>query len=59
MNFRFFKALFYQVQNLYLDGKKLNFQLKTPFDRVLEANSRSTMLRCQDSNLEPTPYTLS
>jgi len=27
-----------------LDGKKLNFELKTPFDRVLQANKCSDML---------------
>jgi site-specific DNA recombinase len=33
------------LQNCQLDGKNLKFELKTPFDRVLEANSRSNMLR--------------
>ena len=32
-------------QNCQLQGKKLNFELKTPFNRVLEANSRSNLLR--------------
>lgn len=49
------QILNFLLQNLKLDGKKLNFELKTPFDRVFEANKCSTMLRCQDSNLEPAP----
>ena len=36
------------LQNLTLDGKKLNFELKTPFDTVLEANKCSEMLRLRD-----------
>ncbi len=32
------------LQNCKLDGKKLNFELKAPFNGVLEANSRSNML---------------
>lgn len=36
------------LQNCTLDGKNLNFELKTPFDTVLKANSCSTMLRCVD-----------
>ncbi len=39
------------LQNCQLDGKKLNFKLKTPFDGVLEVSSRSKLLRGQDSNL--------
>ena len=39
------QILNFLLQNLKLDGKKLNFELKTPFDRVLQANSCSTMLR--------------
>ena len=42
-------------QNCQLEGKNLKFELKTPFNRVLEANSRSNLLRCLDSNQEPTP----
>ncbi len=32
------------LQNCTFDGKKLSFELKNPFDGVLEANSRSNML---------------
>lgn len=32
-------------QNLVLDGKKLNFELKTPFDTVLQASNCPAMLR--------------
>jgi len=39
------QILNFLLQNLKLDGKKLNFELKTPFDRVLEANRYSTVLR--------------
>ena len=33
------------LQNLKLEGKKLLFELKTPFDTVLEANKCSNLLR--------------
>lgn len=33
------------LTNCKLNGKNLNFELKTPFNRVLEANSRSNLLR--------------
>ena len=33
------------LQNSKLQGKKLNFELKTPFDRVLQANKCSNLLR--------------
>ena len=33
------------LRNSKLQGKNLTFELKTPFNRVLEANSRSNMLR--------------
>ncbi len=36
------------LQNLKLDGKKLQFELKTPFDRVLETNRCLTLLRGLD-----------
>ena len=39
------QILNFLLQNLTLDNKKLSFTLKTPFDRVLEANRCSTMLR--------------
>ena len=45
------------LQNLKLEGKKLLFELKTPFDTVLQANKCSTLLRGQDSNLQPRDYT--
>jgi len=32
------QLLNFLLQNLTLDGKKLNFELKTPFDTVLQAN---------------------
>ena len=38
------QILNFLLQNLTLEGKKLNFTLKTPFDRVLEANRCSTLL---------------
>ena len=33
------------LQNLKLEGKKLNFELKTPFNTVLQANKCSKWLR--------------
>ena len=33
------------LQNLTLDGKKLNFELKTPFNTVLQASKCSNLLR--------------
>lgn len=51
------QLLNFLLQNLTLDGKKLNFGLKTPFDTVLKANKCSTLLRRQDSNLQPSRYT--
>ena len=33
------------LQNCKLDGKKLSFTLKTPFNRVLEATTSDTKLR--------------
>jgi len=39
------QILNFLLQNLKLDGKKLSFELKTPFDRVLEANRCLTLLR--------------
>lgn len=47
------QILNFLLQNLTLDGKKLNFELKTPFDTVLEANKCSDMCPQQDSNLPP------
>lgn len=39
------QILNFLLQNCKLDGKKLNFELKTPFDRVLEANRFTALLR--------------
>lgn len=47
------QLLNFLLQNLVLDGKNLKFELKTPFDRVLEANKCSDLCSHQDSNLEP------
>ena len=38
------QLLNFLLQNCQLQGEKLNFELKTPFDRVLEANRCSTLL---------------
>ncbi len=48
------QLLNFLLQNLQLRGKKLEFTLKKPFDAILEANKCSTVLRGQDSNLQPT-----
>jgi len=39
------QLLNFLLQNLKLQGKKLLFELKTPFDTVLQANKCSTLLR--------------
>ena len=39
------QLLSFLLQNIKLQGKKLLFELKTPFDRVLEANKCSNLLR--------------
>ena len=39
------QILNFLLQNLKLQGKKLDFQLKTPFDTVLKANTSSNLLR--------------
>ena len=44
------QLLNFLLQNLVLDGKNLKFELKTPFDRVLEANQCSDMCPGWDSN---------
>ena len=38
------QILNFLLQNLTLDGKRLSFQLKTPFDTVLKANSSYSLL---------------
>ena len=45
------------LQNPTIKGKKLEFTLRKPFDTVLELANRPVLLRGQDSNLEPSPYT--
>lgn len=49
------QLLNFLLQNLRLKGRKLLFDLKTPFDTVLQANKCSNLLRRQDSNLQPYP----
>jgi len=39
------QLLNFLLQNLTLDGKKLNFELKTPFDTVLQSSKCSNLLR--------------
>lgn len=39
------QILNFLLQNIVLDGKKLSFTLKTPFNRVLEATTSDTKLR--------------
>ncbi len=45
----------YLLQNPRVDGKKLIFSLRSPFNHILEFSDCSTGLREQDSNLQPTP----
>ena len=49
------QLLNFLLQNIKLQGKKLLFELKTPFDTVLQANKCSTLLRGRDSNAQPSP----
>ena len=43
------------LQNCELQGKKLEFSLRNPFDRILATRNRPIGLRGQDSNLQPSP----
>lgn len=43
------------LQNCQLNGKKLEFTLRNPFDKVLAYANQPIGLRRQDSNLEPSP----
>jgi len=43
------QLLNFLLQNLKLQGKKLLFELKTPFDTVLQASKCSNMLRWLDA----------
>lgn len=43
------QLLNFLLQNLKLQGKKLIFELKTPFNTVLQANKCSEMLRWLDA----------
>jgi len=47
------QLLNFLLQNLKLQGKNLVFELKTPFDTVLQANKCSNLLRGQDSKSCP------
>ena len=51
------QLLNFLLQNLELKGRKLLFNLKTPFDTVLLANKCPSMLRGWDSNPRPIDYT--
>jgi hypothetical protein len=44
----------YILQNLTLEGKKLEFNLASPFDAILELSNSPEWLCGQDSNLQPT-----
>jgi 2,3-bisphosphoglycerate-independent phosphoglycerate mutase len=44
------QLLNFLLQNLRLRGRKLMFDLKTPFDTVLQASKCSNLLRGPDSN---------
>ncbi len=47
------QLLNFLLQNLNLDGKKLQFELKPPFDTLLQASKCSEMLPGLDSNQRP------
>lgn len=42
----------FALSKLTLQGKKLHFTLKKPFDAIVRAHERSDWLRGQDSNLD-------
>ena len=41
------------LRNLKLEGKKVEFELTEPFDKVFACSSRQSWLPGQDSNLKP------
>ncbi|MSU60736.1 MAG: hypothetical protein EXS52_02355 [Candidatus Staskawiczbacteria bacterium] len=43
------KILNFLLQNCKLDGKKLSFELKTPFNKVLQATTSSNLLPLLDA----------
>ena len=47
------QLLNFLLQNLKLQGKNLIFELKKPFDTVLQASKCSNLLRGWDSNPQP------
>jgi len=51
------QLLNFTLQNFSLAGKNLSFDAKIPFSGILEYAKTGSMLRDQDSNLEPIDYT--
>jgi len=51
------QLLSYLIQNPTMDGKKLMFTLRNPFNKVLLLNEHPIKLRGRDSNLQPSRYT--
>ncbi|EKE11104.1 MAG: recombinase [uncultured bacterium] len=51
------QLLKFTLQNFSLTGKNLSFEAKIPFSGILEYANSGSMLRDQDSNLEPIDYT--
>ncbi len=47
------QLLNFLLQNSYLKGKKDLFELKIPFNGILEYANTGSLLRGQDSNLQP------
>ena len=47
------QLLLLTLQNLELDGKKVNFELVKPFDKVFACSNSQSWLPDEDSNLEP------
>ncbi len=47
------QLLNFLLQNCRLSGKNLSFELKAPFDAMLEYSHHPSVLRRQDSNLRP------
>lgn len=51
------QLLRFLLQNFSLQGKNLLFEVKTPFNGIVEYAKTGNWLRDQDSNLEPIDYT--
>jgi hypothetical protein len=49
------RLLNFVLQNPTVKGKNVAFTLRSPFDTIVKVSGHTSLLRDQDSNLEPTP----